>query len=167
MKKSNAKKKPKARKKPGPKLKGGRPTLFKQEFAEIAKELILHGMSLSKLAIFLKIHRDTLYQWMKDHPKFSDTITKAQDDYNCGRVEKSMLRSAQGFRFTETTHEADKDGNMVLTKKVRKFVPPNATMAIFWSTNRAKNRWKHQNRMEHDISPEAANFIMNIGKKKG
>ena len=173
MPKTKPKKKPK-------KNKGGRPTKWKPEFMEQGKELLLSGFTILKLAKFWKVSRETLYQWMKENPKFSDTIIKAQDDYNSGKVEKSMLRAAEGFMYTETTKELaripikfDQDGNpiawkeeMQVTKETRKTVPPNPTMNIFWLTNRAKNRWKHQNRMEHDISPEAANFIVNIVSSK-
>ncbi len=158
MPKTKPKKKPK-------KNKGGRPTKWKPEFMEQGKELILSGFSYVKLAKFWKVSRDTLYEWMKEYPKFSDTLGKAKDDYDTGRVEKSLLRRAVGFRFKERTREPGKDGEMVVIKEVTKMVVPDTPAMALWLTNRNSKRWPGQRQL-HDITPEAANFIMNIGKKK-
>ena len=177
MKKSNAKKKPKARKKPGPKLKGGRPTKWKPEFMEQAEKLILGGFTMVKVAKFFGIDRSRLYVWMDENPKFKDTLGKAKDDYDTGRVEKSLLRRAIGFRYKEKTREnkffpsedetqIGGEWKMVLTKEVTKMVVPDTPAMALWLTNRNSKRWPGQRQL-HDITPEAANFIMNIGKKGG
>lgn len=51
----------------------GRPTSYKPEYCELLEEHFREGRSYSTFASVVNVHRDTLYQWEKDHPEFSDT----------------------------------------------------------------------------------------------
>jgi DNA-packaging protein gp3 len=58
----------------------GRPTSYEERFTDASQYLMTCGRSQKKLptvegyALFLHVHRDTLYEWAKLHPDFSDTL---------------------------------------------------------------------------------------------
>ena len=135
-------------KKRGPKTK----SKWRDEYITIIPELIKAGRSILQVAKILKVNPDTIHDWKNTNEKFSDSLTKAQDDYNCGKVEHSMLKRAHGFRYTETTQEPDEDGNMVTVKKVRKMVVPETGAITFFLKNRKPERW--QDKQDHNITVE-------------
>ena len=55
---------------------GGRPTKYEESMCDTAYEILCKGGSLTKVAAVLDIDRDTIYEWKKTHPEFSDTIRK-------------------------------------------------------------------------------------------
>ena len=85
-----------------PKNLGGRPTLYSEEmqkkadnyllkplFETYQKEIVVSGQiqiincerpngipSVAELSLELDVHRDTIYEWIKVHPKFSDTFER-------------------------------------------------------------------------------------------
>ena len=69
-----------------------------------------------------------------------------------------MLKRALGYEYEEETYE-----NGILTKKVKKQVPPDTTAQIFWLKNRKPNTWK--DKVETDEDREAvANASQVIAK---
>ena len=130
---------------------GGRPTKWKPEFMEQGKELVLSGFTHVKLAKFFKITTETLYQWIKENREFSDTLGKARDDYQTGKVEKSLHRRANGFRYTERIREPDESGKMVVVRETSRMALPETPAIIFVLKNRKGERWK--DRTEVDVAP--------------
>jgi hypothetical protein len=62
------------RKKPEELLKRGQPTKYDSKYCD---ELIKHmesGLSFESFAGVISVHRDTLYEWAKTHPQFSDAM---------------------------------------------------------------------------------------------
>lgn len=56
----------------------GRPTSYKPEYCE---QLIVHcgeGLSFESFAGVVGAHRDSLYEWVKVYPEFSDAKKKAR-----------------------------------------------------------------------------------------
>jgi len=51
----------------------GRPTKYKEEYCEMLIDHMAQGLSYESFAAIAKVDRDTLYNWEKLHPKFSDT----------------------------------------------------------------------------------------------
>lgn len=55
-----------------------RPTEYKQEFCEQVIEYGKQGKSVAWMAAELGVHKDSLYEWAKVHPEFSDSFTRAK-----------------------------------------------------------------------------------------
>lgn len=155
---------PAKKRKPGRPKKvhpGGRPTKYLPQMNEMVYELCSQrGYLRGKIAKILQISRETIYQWEKDYPEFSDSITKGMDDWNNQVIEKSLITRAKGFRYTETTKELlpvikggkkDKrvENKLVVTKTVRKMVIPDVPAIKHWQTNRDPDRW--QDRRVHEL----------------
>jgi hypothetical protein len=53
-----------------------RPTLYKPEHCKTAIELGKAGKSITFLAASLDVSKDTVYEWGKVHPEFSDALAR-------------------------------------------------------------------------------------------
>jgi transposase len=135
---------------PKKKHPGGRPVKYIPEMNNIVYELCAHrGFQRGKLAKILQIHRQTIYQWEKDYPKFSDSITKGMDDWNNQGIKKALISRATGYRYTETTKEANDSGGLEITKTVRKHVAPDVSAIKHWQVNRDSDNWRDKKDVEH------------------
>jgi hypothetical protein len=56
----------------------GRPTLYKEEYCEKVIELLKQGAAMEEIALEIEVNVDTLYEWMKVHPIFSDSIKEGR-----------------------------------------------------------------------------------------
>jgi len=59
------------------KNKGGRPTLYHPEYCDLVIQFMKEGRSKKAVAAILEVHIDTIYEWEKVHPEFSDALKKA------------------------------------------------------------------------------------------
>lgn len=55
---------------------GGRPSKYRPEMCEQVINWMYQGHSKTEVAYLLKISKETLYQWVKEYPEFSDAIKK-------------------------------------------------------------------------------------------
>jgi hypothetical protein len=59
---------------------GGAPTKYQKDFhPQNFIELSNKGKCLAQIARAWNVHRDTIYEWAKKHPKFSDAIKKGKE----------------------------------------------------------------------------------------
>ena len=56
----------------------GRPTDYEQAFDQAVETMGAEGYSVVEMAAEIGVHRDTLYEWEKVHPTFSDAFTRAR-----------------------------------------------------------------------------------------
>jgi len=117
------------------------------------------GFTDRKLVKILGVCKATINNWKKAHPEFLDQLIRGKDEYEALDIEKSLVKRAKGFRYTETTRERtlnpdynpdipeDKKTNprtiMVITKAVGKFVPPDTGAIKFHLPNRNRERWSN------------------------
>lgn len=65
------------------------------------------------------------------------------------QIETALFDRARGITYFEEIWERVFDEStgtwdMVLVKKVKKFIPPDPTTLMFWLTNRRPDRWKYK-----------------------
>lgn len=58
--------------------KMGRPVEYREEMCAIVMALGHEGKSFTQTAVILGINRDTLYEWQKTYPDFSDALSRAR-----------------------------------------------------------------------------------------
>lgn len=132
------------------------------EWLEKDKLILLEGWAKSgltdeQIAKNMGIAPSTLYEWKKKSKEFSESLKKGKEVIDF-EVENALLKRALGYEYEEETYE-----NGILTKKVKKQVPPDTTAQIFWLKNRKPNTWK--DRVETDEDREAvANASQVIAK---
>ena len=54
----------------------GRPTKYKPEYCELVVEYMAKGFSLEAFAGHVDVNSDTVHEWKKVHPDFSDAVTR-------------------------------------------------------------------------------------------
>ncbi len=153
--------KKKGKKKESPK-KMGTPTKYREEYARMANVLCAEsGLTDKKLAAVFDVCEATINNWKHKYPDFLESIQKGKDEFNCGKAEGSLFKLVMGFHYTETTKEAkpivikNQDGTeevvgdkLLVTKKVRKFIPPNDRALRFFLKNRDPARWRDTQAVE-------------------
>lgn len=103
----------------------------------------------------LGVCQQTFYTWKKEHPEIAEALRMGKEVAD-RRVENAVYKSARGYYVDEVTtftREAktskgepllDGDGEpmkSVETKVVKKWIPSNATAAIFWLKHRKPVEW--------------------------
>ncbi len=58
----------------------GRPTKYKPEYCDMIIDLGKQGKSLKQIASSFDVHIDSLYEWQKVYPEFSEAITRAKQE---------------------------------------------------------------------------------------
>jgi transposase-like protein len=124
----------------------GRPTDFKPEYIDQAREQCEQGATDQELADFFGVSARTLYRWKNNFPEFCQALKagKAPADE---RVERSLFERAVGYERDEVDIRVV-NGEIVQTP-IRKFYPPDTTAAIFWLKNRKPSDWRDKTDVEH------------------
>ena len=94
------------------------------------------GLTDEQIAKNIGISRASLYEWKKKEIDISDALKKGKEVIDF-EVENALLKRALGYEYEEETYE-----NGILTKKVKKHVPPDTTAQIFWLKNRQVKKWR-------------------------
>lgn len=117
----------------------GRPTKFKIEYIEQAKKLGMHGFTDSQLANFFKVNPDTIAEWKKVYPEFSESLRQGKEDAD-NEVEKALYKRATGH--LKKVQKLDKFGAVVDTLEE---VSPDSLSCVYWLNNRRPDRWRQKN----------------------
>ena len=117
--------------------KGGRPSKYKPEYADIARKLCAQcGFIDLQLAKWFEVNVDTIYQWKLKHPEFAEALKvgKAETD---DLVERSVVAHISGYYVTED--EMDRSGNV---KQLRKWIPGNPRAGMKWLAARRSEQYR-------------------------
>lgn len=128
------------------KRNAGRPTKYKPEYPEQAYKLCLLGATDAELADFFQVNEDTINEWKKVHPKFSESL-KAGKDRADAIVADKLYHRACGYEHPEV--KVFLYGGEPVIVPITKHYPPDATSAIFWLKNRQPRHWRDVNKLEH------------------
>lgn len=60
-------------------MAGGAPTKYKPEYCDLVIQVMSEGASLVEFSSSLNVTRDTVYEWARVHPKFSDALNIARE----------------------------------------------------------------------------------------
>lgn len=124
----------------------GRPTRYKEEFADQARKLCLLGATDIELAAFFGISTGTLDAWKKRHSEFLSSI-KSGKDIADAEVADRLYQRALGY-----SHKAVKimavDKTVVREDYVEHY-PPDTQAASLWLRNRQPKKWRDKQDIEH------------------
>jgi hypothetical protein len=124
----------------------GRPSKYKEEYANIAAAMCRLGATDAQLADAFSVSVSTINLWKVQHVEFSESIKvpKAEADE---RVEQSLYRRALGYEHDEVDIRVI--DSAVVQTPIRKFYPPDSTAMIFWLKNRKPAEWREKQEVEH------------------
>lgn len=132
----------------------GRPPIYNPKIhPSVAKALCARGATVAELATAFDVAISTIWQWKISHPEFFESCKLGAEAAN-ERVEHSMFERAVGY-----THEAIKifmpaGASKPIYAPYLEHVPPDPRAGEFWLTNRAPDRWKNKQNIEHETPPD-------------
>ena len=134
----------------------GRPSSYKEEYAEQGRKLCLLGATDGELADFFEVSEVTINAWKSKHPEFLKSL-KAGKTQADAEVAEKLYHRALGY-----SHPEDKifnDGGEPLIVPTTKHYPPDTAAAFIWLKNRQGGRWKDKQEHEHTISDDLAEAL--------
>lgn len=140
------------------KSNAGRKTKYHDDFPLLAQDYARQGMIDKEIAAKLGISVDTLYEYQKKYPEFSDALKEGKKPVDVA-VENALLKRALGFEFEEVHVEFepiyDKRGKKIdkglpkKVKKIKKMYVPEIIAQFFWLKNRRPELWRDKHDVEH------------------
>ena len=142
----------------------GAPTLYKEEYANQVYKLCLLGMIDIEIADFFNVSEDTIYEWKKKYPEFSESIRAGKDIADIDVVE-STYKSTQDRQIpTEQAFKKkrvywDANGNRCEEEEIEiievmQAVPANAQIQQFWLRNRRSREFNKPTGVDHTTKGE-------------
>lgn len=132
----------------------GRPPKYDRKFhPKAAQALCAKGATIAEIAAAFGVVPSTIWQWKVTHPEFFESCRLGLEAAT-ERVEHSMFERAVGY-----THEATKifmpaGASKPVYAPYLEHVPPDPRAGEFWLTNRAPDRWKNKQNIEHETAPD-------------
>lgn len=122
-------------------VKLGRPSKYKEEYAEQARKLCLLGATDAKLADFFEVDEATINRWKHDFPEFCKSLKagKMQAD---AEIAESLFNRAKGYIAPDIDIKMY-EGQIIETPYMKHY-PPDATSMIFWLKNRQPDLWREK-----------------------
>jgi len=119
--------------------KGGRPTKYREEYAEQARKLCLLGYTDKELAEFFGVVESTINEWKLDHMEFSESLKSGKAIADAD-IAASLYEKAKGYSHPDV-HISNFGGQITVTE-ITKHYPPDTAAAFIWLKNRQSKRWR-------------------------
>ncbi len=142
--------------------KVGRPTKYKEEYAQQAFKYCLLGADNEKLAQFFEVSISSIDKWIKDHKEFSSAIKAGREDADA-LVAQSLYHRALGYSHKETKVFCNQDG-MVTEHDVTKHYAPDTRAAELWLRNRRPKKWNQK--QDVNLSGDGIEFHLHVPEPK-
>ncbi len=145
-------------------VKQGRPSKYKQEYAEQARKLCLLGATDAKLADFFEVDEATINRWKHDFPEFCKSLKagKIQAD---AEIAESLFNRAKGYVAPDLDIKMY-EGEIIETPYMKHY-PPDATSMIFWLKNRQPDLWREKREaVEVNDDNEITINVVRVSKEK-
>lgn len=102
-----------------------------------------NGVSLTKIATEnIGVSKTAFWGWYRGSEDLRKACANAKDvaDYT---VEDALYRRAVGYDYFEETYELV-EGDMLLTRRQKRHMPPDTKAIMQWLYNRLPNQWRAQ-----------------------
>lgn len=129
----------------------GRPTLYKPDYAERARELCILGATNRLLAEHFGVARSTIDQWLATIPEFTSAVWDGREHADLAVI-RGLFTRATGY-----TRKAEKVVHYhgeTSTATYDVHVPPDVQACIFWLRNRRPQQWRETAELD-DADDEA------------
>jgi hypothetical protein len=131
-------------------MPGGRPTVYRPEYADNARSACMLGATNDSLAERFEVSVRTIGSWIATIPDFSEAVKQGR------HVADEAVVSALFARATGTERKMAKvflhDGQPV-TVSYTVALPPDVRACIFWLRNRRPEQWNEGRRPAKDEEP--------------
>jgi hypothetical protein len=124
-------------------LMQGRPTKYKPEYDDQAFKYCLLGATDYELSEFFDVNEDTINEWKKVHPTFSESLKNGREIADAN-VAKSLYKRATGFEKKALKIFCDTKTGEVTEAPYMEYYPPDTTAINSWLNNRQRHKWKQR-----------------------
>jgi hypothetical protein len=113
----------------------GRPTGYRPEYAEAARNYCELGATTAQLAKYFKVSPRTIDNWIVNFPDFGKAVRETRV-FGDEKVWRSIFERANGFYYTEkcVVREGDRERVEIRTR----YAKPDLRAAMIWLRNRAQ-----------------------------
>ncbi len=126
-------------------MTAGRPTLYREEYAEQAYKLcLLLGATDADLAAFFDVTEATVNNWKDQYPEFFESVKRGKAPADM-HIAQKLFHRAEGAEWEEEQAIKVKTGPHTETVEVvtvKRAAPPDTTAMIFWLKNRQSKKWR-------------------------
>ena len=127
---------------------GGRPSNYKDDFAEQAYKLCLLGATDAELADFFNVTEATINNWKKDVIEFFESVTRGKVQADA-EIANSFYNRAKGFEIdSEKIFQSE---GQIIRADTKTYFPPDAGAALNWLKNRQPKKWRDKTEVETTI----------------
>lgn len=147
----------------------GRPTAYKDAYADEAKKIARLGATDAEIADFFGVDVRTVYRWKNAYPEFSQALKVGKDEAD-DRVERSLYQKAVGYEQEEVKIFMPAGAGGPVYAPYTAKIAPDTTAAIFWLKNRRPAEWRDRQEVAHDVSDDLATLLKTVaeaGKRIG
>lgn len=132
----------------------GRPTSYREEYADLAYKFCLLGASDEQLAEMFAVHVDTIYEWKKVVPEFSESVKRGKEIADA-EVAHALFHRAKGYSHAEddirtVSLPGPNSGSEIVITPTIKHYPPDTGAATLWLKNRQPKLWR--DKVETEVS---------------
>jgi hypothetical protein len=133
------------------KKKPGRPQKYQDHYPKLAEKFTKLGATDKDLADLFEVNIDTIHDWKKTFPQFSDSLKKGKEIAD-SLVIQSLFKRATGYEHEDTDIRTVSVGNgisQIVETPIMKKYPPDPTSMIFWLKNRRPQEWRDKQEVDH------------------
>lgn len=142
------------------KKRGAKPKLTEEDFDFVElMTLYADGKTDAEVRKLLGIGSSTLDRYKRKHPKLWCAL-KVGRHLSTNLVEETLWNKACGnLKVQEVTEYKDAEGNIKMVKTVIRDVPADTTSMIFHLKNRAGDRWRDVQKVDHTVTKTIADLF--------
>lgn len=143
--------------------RGGRPTLYKPEYANLAYQfsILYRDVTNEKLAELFDVSVATISNWKRDHFEFLDAI-KRGGKQAVAEVATSLYKRSIGYEHdAEKIFYDAKEGKIIRAKYTEKY-PPDTGAAKLFLVNKAPEEWRDKVTVEIDDPKKVLSELLGI-----
>ncbi len=121
--------------------KRGQPTLYKEEFVELAYRLALLGMTDEEMAPVFGISYAAMSKWDKAHPDFLQARARGREPADA-EVAESLRKRALGYSHPAVKIFMPQGAAAPVYAEFTQHYPPDTMAGNIWLMNRQPKFWK-------------------------
>lgn len=130
-------------------MPAGRPSEYKEEYADLAYKYCLLGATDADMAKFFDVDESTVNRWKTAHPEFCNSIKEGREQADAD-IAKSLYHRAKGYSHPDV-HVSNYQGEITITPIIKHY-PPDTAAAIIWLKNRQPGKWRDKIETQTDIN---------------
>ena len=126
-----------------PVKRGGRPTLFRPEMIDKAREYVRAGFTREDIAVHFGVSITQLYKWQETKPDFAEALNQERVIADTAVASALYQRATGQTRKTTRKVVTAADGTQEV-HETYETLPPDVHAARYWLNNRAPKVWRER-----------------------